>query len=447
MKRRLFLFALPAFIAVLIAFLIGGRPAQAIEVQRVVSPGGIEAWLVEDHTNPILAINFAFRGGAALDAEGLEGLAHMVTTLLDEGAGDMDSQAFQRKLEDLSVSLRFSAGRDTFTGRMRTLSENRGAALGLLKLALTQPRFDADAVARMRSQILAGLRRDLEKPGVLAGRGLFKAVFPGHPYGRPVKGTLETNAAIGVENLRAFVRDRFAKSNLVIGVTGDISAAELAPLLDSTFGDLPVKSRDGRVAEIKPNISGKTIVIAKPMPQSSILFAQQGLKRDDPDFYAAYVMNHILGGGGFTSRLFDEVREKRGLAYSVGSNLYPMDHTALILGSVGTASARVKETLKVVRDEWKRLADKGVSATELKDAKTYLTGSFPLRFTSSRRIAGILVGMQLENLGIDYLDKRNGYIEAVTLEQVNRLAGDLLQPEKLTFVIVGEPGGLAENAK
>ena len=436
MNRRTFirpLFGLLIFLAALAPI-----SARAIEVQRVISPGGIEAWLVEDHTNPIIALAIAFRGAAALDPKGRAGLANMVSTLLDEGAGDLKSQDFQRRLEDLSVRLHFSAGRDNFSGHLRTLTRNRDKAFGLLKLAITKPRFDAAAVARMRRRIMAGLRQDLEDPDAIAARRLFKTLFPDHPYGRPTDGTLATVRAITIDDLRAFASARFAKNNLVIGVTGDITAKELGPLLDSTFGGLPAKSHGGGVPDVTPRAANDVIMISKPMPQSTILFGQAGIKRNNPDFYAAYVMNRVLGGGGFTSRLFNEIREKRGLAYSVGSNLYPLRHSALILGSAGTASAKVGKTLEIVRAEWKRMAESGIAAAELKDAKTYLTGSFPLRFTSNQRIANILVGMQLDNLGIDYLKKRNGYIESVSLDQVNRLARRLLKPEKLTFVIVGE---------
>ncbi len=428
------------------AFLLVGFfalvPARAIEIQRVVSPGGVEAWLVEDHTNPIIAVRFAFDGGAALDPEGREGLAEMVSSLLDEGAGDLDSQAFQRRLEDLAVRLRFDAGRDTFGGHLRTLTRNRDAAFDLLRLALTAPRFDDEPVARIRNQILAGLRRDLENPNTIASRTLLRALFPDHPYGRPVGGTSESISAITTGGLRRFVGRRLARANLAIGVVGDITPEVLARLLDSAFGGLPERAAAGRVAETKPASSNETIVVTKPVPQSAIVFGQEGIKRDDPDFYAAYVMNHVLGGGGFTSRLYGEVREKRGLAYSVYSSLYPLDHAALIVGGAGTANARVAETLSVVREEWRRLASGGLTEKELADAKTYLTGSFPLRFTSSGRIASMLVGMQRDNLGIDYLERRNSYIEAVTLDDVNRVARRILRADRLIVVVVGEPDGV-----
>jgi len=413
-----------------------------VNVVRVVSPGGIEAWLVRDHINPIINMRIAFRGGAALDPVGKAGLAHMVSTLLDEGAGDMDSQSFQRRLEDLSVELRFNAGRDTFTGRLKTLSENKDQAFELFKAALIKPRFDAGPVERMRSQILAGLRRDSEDPDTVAGQTLAQALFPNHPYGRPVEGTQESIATITTDDLREFTRQRMARDNLLIAVVGDIDGEELGRRLDEVFADLPAVSKPANVEEVQPQSNGRIKVVPMAIPQSAIAFAQKGLKRDNPDFYAGYVLNHILGGGGFTSRLYEEIREKRGLAYSIGSYLYPLRHAGLIQGYGGTANARVGETLKVLKNQWRNMAESGVSATELLDAKTYLVGSYPLRFTSTGGIASILVSMQLENLGIDYLDRRNKMVEGVTLEAVNKLAKSLLDPANLVVVVVGTPDGV-----
>lgn len=417
-------------------------PVQAVEVQRVESKDGIVALLVEDHTNPIINLKLTFRGGSAHDPIGMGGLADMVSSLLDEGADDLDSQAFQGRLEDLAIGLRFSANRDTFGGTLTTLTVNRDEAFSLLKIALTEPRFDEEPVARIRSQILAGLRHESEDPDAIAGKTLFKTMFGEHPYGRPSGGTMETIEAISADAMRTFVSERLAKDNLVLGVVGDISPAELAPLLDSTFRNLPEHAKSWLLPDVKAPDKGQQVIVHKDVPQSAILFAQNGLRRDDPDFYAAYVMNYILGGGGFTSRLYSEVREKRGLAYSVYSYLWPYEHTALILGGAGTANARVGETITVVREEWRRLAEQGVSAEELADAKTYLTGSYPLRFTASDKIARMLSGIQLDNLGMDYFDKRNDYIDAVTLDDVNRIARQWLDPDRLTIVIVGEPESL-----
>jgi len=418
------------------------RAAAVVEVQQVTSPGGIVAWLVEDHFVPVLAVEFAFRGGRAVEPEGKEGLAEMASALQDEGAGELDSQAFQQRLQDLAVGLSFRAGRDSYGGSLKTLTENRDEAFELLRLALSEPRFDAEPVQRIRAQLLAILAHEAEDPDAIAGRTFSRTIFPEHPYGRAPKGTPATINAITADDLRDFVGRHLARDNLVIGVTGDIDAATLAPLLDATFGGLPAAARVPPVAEATPVTAGRVQVVEKGIPQAVVVFGHQGVKRADPDYIPAYVLNYIFGGGGFTSRLVEEVREKRGLAYSVYSYLQPMDHAALIVGGVATANARAGESIELIRAEWRRMRESGPTAEELDDAKTYLTGSFPLRFTKTDRIAAFLVGLQLDNLGIDYIERRNGLIEAVTLDDVRRVANRLLDPDALTFTVVGQPEGV-----
>lgn len=434
-----------AFVALVFVGWLLAVPAAAFDIQRVKSTGGIEAWLIEDHANPIISMRFAFRGGASLDPVGEEGLAEMVSGLLDEGAGPLDSRAFQQKLEDMAITLRFDAGRDTFGGRLRTLTRHRDAALDLLRLAVTSPRFDDEPVERIRSQIQANLRRQAEDPDVTARRQLFTKLFPAHPYGRPVSGTPESIASISADHLRGFVSRRIAKKGLVIGVVGDITADDLRVALDWVFGDLPESGTDWAVADASPSPVGGTTVVETAVPQSSIVFGQRGLKRNHPDYYTAYVLNHIFGGGGFSSRLYNEVREKRGLAYSVYSALLPLDHAGLFFGGAGTRNDRAGETVDIIRREWAHMATEGPTAEELADAKLYLTGSFPLRFSSSERIAAILVAIQLDDLGIDYLNRRNSLIEAVTLDDVRRVAAEILDPEGLTFVVAGKPEGLSPD--
>ena len=419
-----------------------GGAARAIEIERVVSPGGIEAWLVRDSSVPIVSLSFSFKGGAALDPAGREGLADMVSGLLDEGAGALDSQAFQRALEDISASIGFDAGRERFHGTMRTLSRYRDDAFRLLALALTRPRFDAAPVERIRSQLIAGLMRNLENPRHIAGRTWFSTVFPDHPYGRPVAGTIDSVKAIAVDDLRRFVAARLGRDTLIVGAVGDIAADELARRLDQVFGALPAAAGPSDLPEATLGGAGRLIVVRKPIPQSVIVFGQGGVKRHDPDYYAAYVMNYILGGGGFSSRLTEEIREKRGLAYSVYSYLNPLDHGALIMGGLGTQNARVATSLEIVRAEWRRLARDGVSAAELRAAKTYINGSFPLRLDSSGRIAGMLVAIQVNELGIDYLERRSRFIDAVGADDIRRVARRLLDPDRLTVVVVGDPKGL-----
>lgn len=410
----------------------------ASKVQKVVSQGGIEAYLISEPAIPFMSLSMRFKGGAIGDPEGKEGLANLVSGLLDEGAGELDSQAFRTELEDLAIRLSFDAGRDAFSGSLKTLTENRERAFELLRLALNEPRFDDEPLDRISGQIQAGLRRRSQDPDYLASRNWFQTAFDGHVYARPVEGTIESVAAITQDDLQKFVATRLAKDNLLIGVAGDITAKELGLLLDHAFGSLPETSVALSPPKIQPKGKGINIV-HQDVPQSKVLFGQVGIERGDPDFYAAYVTNHILGGGGFTSRLTSEIREARGLAYSVYSYLYPSDFAAIWLGGLGTSNASVAEALDVVQQELQRMATGDVSQTELDDAKTYLTGSFPLRLTSNDRIAVLLVSMQVNELGPRYLEERNSLIEAITLDDVKRVAARLYDPASLFTVVVGNP--------
>jgi len=418
-------------------------PAYALApVQKVISENGIEAWLIEDHTNPIVSLHFGFQGGSALDPVGKEGLARLASATMDEGAGKWNSQSFQARLNDLSITLRFEASMDRFGGHVLTLRENLEPALEMLNQALLAPRFEKDAVERIRAQILAELRQREEDPNTIAALTLYRSIFADHPYARGSKGTIEGVQNITQADLHDFVQTRLSRHDLKIGVSGDITATELEKLLDKTFAALPEKTENRPVSDAVLHLDNELSVVQKPVPQSSLLFVQEGIERHDKDFYAAYVLNYILGGGGFSSRLTEEVREKRGLVYSVYSYLAGYQHANLWVVGAGTQNARVKETLDVVRAEWAKAATQGVSAEEVQDAKTFLTGSFALRFNSSDNIAAILLGMQMDKLPIDFLEQRNKQVEAVTLEDVNRVAKTLLTPDKLKAVVVGQPEGL-----
>lgn len=436
-------FALAVLALVVTAF--SPRPATAIDIQRVVSPGGIEAWLVRDTSVPVISVSFAFDGGASLDPAGKEGRAEMVSGLLDEGAGDLTSQAFQAQLEDIAARLRFSASSDRFSGTLRTLSVNRDKAFGLLALALTKPRFDSRPVERIRSQMVAGLKSALQNPDTIASRAWYKAVFPTHPYGRPNGGTIESVKAITVADLKDFTTRYLARKSLLVGVAGDITAEELARRLDQVFGGLPKTGSAIPVPDVTPAAAGKQIIIDRNVPQSVVMFGHTGIARDNPDWYTASVMMRVLGGGGFASRLTEEVREKRGLAYSVYSYLNPYKHSALIMGGVATANARVAESLKVIRAEWHRMAEKGVTEKELSSIKTFINGSFPLRLDSTRRIAGMMLAVQINKLGIGYLNRRSDLINKVTVADIKRVAKRLLRENDLTVVVVGRPKGLSST--
>jgi zinc protease len=425
-------------LVLLLGLLLVSLPAGAVSVEKVTSPKGIEAWLVQDHANPIIALEAAFRGGAAHDPAGKDGLATMVAALLDEGAGPYASQDFQRILEDKVISLGFTAGRDTFTGAVKTLSENRDTAFDLFRLSLTQARFDKEPVERIRGQLLAGLIRESQDPGAQASRRLFESAFPGHVYARSPRGTVDSVKAIKTADLKAFAKAQLTRDRLVVAVVGDITPDELAKRLDQMFGDLPAGSPFGPIPEAHAAPKPGLVMIPKDNPQTTALFALPGIRRDDPDWYAAYVVNYILGGGGFSSRLTEEVREKRGLAYSVTSYLVPYAHGGLIIGSVATQAARFPESVALIKEEFRRMRDEGPTEKELADAKTYLNGSFPLQQDSTASIAGLLIQMQEHGLGIDYLDRREALMNAVSMEDARRVAKRLLDPDALSFVAVGK---------
>lgn len=412
--------------------------AAVVDIKRVKSPGGIEAWLVEDHSIPLIAMRFAFPGGAATDPDGKAGRANLVASLIDEGAGDLTSRDFQRKLSELAARLSYSAGKDWFSGRFQTLSRNRNESFNLLKLSLTRPRFDAEPVARIRNQIAVGIKRNDQNPQRRASRAWIKLMLGDHNYARPTQGRLGTLQAITTDDLKSFVAERLVRKGLKIAVVGDITPDELARRLDEIFGALPQQGAELKIPEAAPKRDGGLAFVQMNIPQTVIQFGLEGIKRHDKDFIPAFMMNYILGGGGFTSRLTREIRVKRGLTYSVYSYLRALDKAAFFVGGASTRADRAAETVKLIRAELAKMAEQGMTPAELTEAKTYLVGSYPLRFDTNSKIASQLLGIQMDRLGIDYVTKRNGLIEAVTISDIKRVAKRLLKPGALKFAIVGK---------
>ena len=430
-------FSLAAALGLLAA--IAASPVDAMDIKRVTNLAGIEAWLVESHANPLIAMRFAFRGGASQDPANKQGLAYFVSGMIDEGAGDLDSVAFQERLQTLALRIDFDAGRDVMLGNVQMLTANNDESFELVRLAMTKPRFDADAVERVRAQIIAGLKFDENDPEEVASLAWDRLAFRDHPYGRPIKGTKASIAAISRDDLQDYVRRVFALDKLVITVVGDIDADTLGRALDHVFGPLPEASSLSRVNDVKPPLGPSREIITMEVPQSVAQFGHRAFSRKDDDFMAAYILNYIIGGGGFSSRLMEEVREKRGLAYSVHSNIFPYQHGAVFVGRVATKNEAVAQSLAVIKSALKRLAEGGPSAEELASAKSYLTGAYALRFESSSSIANQLLWIQIEDLGIDYVDERNELIEQVTLEDIMRVAKRLIEADRLITTIVGKP--------
>ena len=431
--------------ALAIVAMLAALPARAgVDIQEITTPGGIDAWLVEEHSIPFVALELRFRGGTSLDAPDRRGAVNLMTGLLEEGTGDMDARDFARATEEIAAEFSYGAGDDAVSVSARFLSETREEAIELLRASITAPSLTPEAIERVRAQVIAGLNSDLKDPGTIARNTFASLVFGDHPYGSPSDGTIESVSALRRDDLVAAHRAVFARDRVFVSAVGDITADELSALLDRLLGDLPETGAPlpGRAAD---NLPGGIEVIDFDTPQSSVIFGQPGIDREDPDFFAAYILNHIIGGGGFESRLMTEVREKRGLTYGVYTYLSDKDNGELWVGSVSSANDRVAETVEVIRDQWARIRNEGVSARELADAKTYITGAYPLRFDGNGPIANIAAGMQIDGFPKDYIATRNDRMNAVTLDDVNRVARELLDPEKLTFVVVGRPEGLSST--
>jgi len=414
---------------------LAGQANAEVSIQEVTSPKGIHAWLVEDYSVPVVTIRFAFAGGTSQDPDGKEGLANLMTGLFDEGAGDLDSDAFQEKLDDAGAEMRFEANRDRIYGSMRMLASEEDAAFGLLKLAVEKPRFDQKPIDRIRAQVISGIRGSENDPNTQAGIAMAKALYGDHPYSKRADGTPETLATISSDDLKAFHGRQFARDNLTVAVVGAIDAEALKKVLDEVFGGLPEKADLTPVSDIKPKLDQR-IQIAYDLPQTSLHLIYPGVRRNAPDFFAAYLMNQVLGGGTFSSRLFEEVREKRGLAYGAGSNLIDREHSTGLVIQTATRSDKAEETLKIVRDVVRQMAEKGPTAKELAEVKKYVIGAFAIgNLDSSAAIARTLVDLQIDHLGIDYIQTREAKINAVTLDEVKAEAKKLLSVEPAIMIV------------
>ena len=422
--------------------LIAALPARAeVGIKSVTSPGGITAWLVEEPSIPFVALQIRFRGGASLDDPEKRGAINLMTALLEEGAADMDARAFSRAQEELATTLGFDAARDEVSVSARFLTENQDASIALLRSALQTPRFDQTAIERVRGQVLSIIQSDQKDPNDIASETFNKIAFGDHPYAHNINGTIDSVTALTRDDLLAAHRNVLALDRIYVGAVGDITPEALGKLLDDLLGGLPATGAPMPVRADVTIPSGVTVVDF-PTPQSVALFGQPGIAQDDPDFFAALILNQVVGGGGFSSRLMEEVREKRGLTYGVYSYLAARDLAEVYMGSVSSSNDRIAEAIEVIREEWSKAAQNGVTPEELDAAKTYITGSYPLRFDGNGTIASILVGMQMLGLPIDYIPTRNDKVDAVTLDDVKRVAGELLEPENLHFVVVGQPDGL-----
>ena len=388
-----------------------------------------------------MALRLGFKGGASLDRGGKRGSVNLMMALLEEGTGDLDARGFAREVDELAASFNFDASGDSVSVSARMLSENRDAAIALLKGAVAAPSFDQVAIDRVKGQVVSILQSDLKDPNKIAQTAFNKAAFGDHPYGSTLSGTAASIESLTREDIQNAHRDAMARDRVFVSAVGDITAEELGALMDTLLGDLP-ETGAAMPERVEIGLGPGITVVPYETPQSVALFGHRGIKRDDPDFFAAFIASNILGGGGFDSRLMEEVRDKRGLTYGVYSYLSTRDHAELVVGQVASANDRVGAAIDVIKDEWARLVNEGVSQEELDVTKTFLTGAYPLRFDGNGPIANILVGMQMQGLPKNYINTRNDNVNAVTLEEINRVIKDVYLPDELHFTVVGKPEGL-----
>ncbi|MFZ4761670.1 MAG: M16 family metallopeptidase [Alphaproteobacteria bacterium] len=424
---------------VMIACVYSQTAEAAPNIQKVTTPAGLQLWLVSSPRVPVIALSFSFKGGMIYDPPGKEGLAYMATALLDQGAGELDTESFNRRLTENSISMGFSAGRDWISGSVYGLKSHQDMAFPLLRSALTAPMFAPSSVERVRGQIQAQIANNLSQPSWIAARVFNEKNFIGHPYSQPGQGTPESIKNITVDDLRQFAKTRLVKKHLLITVAGDTTPEEIAPIVDNIFAGLPEGEDSPPVADISPQAAGKLFVVNLPLPQSFVQFAQDGISPQSPDYHAALIINHVLGGGGFDSRLMDNIREKNGLTYGVSTGLTNMEHASLLGGAYSSDNQKVLEALKKLKEEWALMAEKGITPEELQHAQQFLKGSFALEMTSTREISGLLLALRQLGRDPDYINQRNGLIDKVTVADIKNLAKKWLDPKHVGVVLVGNP--------
>lgn len=417
-----------------------------LNIQKVETQSGITAWLVEDTSLPIISMDFAFKGAGAIhDGEEKQGVSRLLSNMLDEGAGDKDSQTFQKILSDHSISLSFYSGRDNFGGSLKTLSRHQDMAFDMLKLALTSPRFDSEPLERMKQANIARIKSAQADPEWIAARLFNDRAFEGHPYALNSGGTITSLQSITDDDLRNHMKTWLTQDRLHIGVMGDISADELKSRIEEVFSNLPQQNKEKSEEKFDIKNQGNLYVYNRDIPQSIISVALPSLDENHPDYYTLQVMNYIFGAGGFGSRLMEEAREKRGLTYGIYSRLNHQNNIDFISINTSTKNESVTDMINIIQVEMTKMKTNPVTADELKDTKSYLTGSLPLSLSSTDRIAGLLLSLQLNNRPMDYLNQYQEKINAVTADDVQRVAQKLLYPEKMIKIIVGNPQEL-ENA-
>ena len=419
--------------------ILKGRTSNA-KVEEIIAPdSGIKAYFIHNNENPIISMEFIFAdSGSAYDADNKKGLANLSAQMLTEGAGNLDDFHFKEELEKYAIDINYSVDKDDFSGRLLTIKDNLPRAIELLRQTLFEPRIEYNALQRVQQQTLQKIARLRESPSGRLKEAVSGKIFKHHGYGTSVLGTIEGVKSIKAADISDFLSRNFTKDKLFIGIAGDISKTEAEQLIDKIFSALPNERKSKDISSPSVDFSFRIENIEdKAAPQILSTIIAPSVSRLDKDFYPLYIANYIFGGAGLNSRINQSAREKEGLTYGAYTGLSLLQKSPHLVGGFSTTPDNFARMQEIFINEWNIMGQKGISNKELKFAKNYLQSSYNLRFDDISSLASILANMQRQDLGADFLQKRNIYIEKVTLERVNKVAKQYFSPEKLVIINLG----------
>lgn len=410
----------------------------ALTLQHWQTPQGAQVIFVESHEIPMLDVAVDFPAGSGYDPEGKGGLAHLTQGLLDQGAGGLTDTDIAHRMADVGAALGGRFERDRAGLTLRTLSSlrERTVALDVLARVIQTPTFANAVVAREKKRVLSALREMEAQPADVAEKALYRAMYGKHPYAHPEPGELASVAPLTAQDLRTFHRAHYTASNATVAIMGDISRQEAEALALQLTAKLPKGEPVAALPRPDPTPPGDTR-IAFPSAQSHVLVGGIGVARDDPDFFPLYVGNYVLGGGGFDSRLLKEIRDKRGYAYSAYSYFLPMAVPGPFMLGLQTKNAQTDDALKLARETLRQFVSEGPSEDELTQAKSNLTGGFPLRIDSNKKIIEYLSLIGFYKLPMNYLDTWVDKVNAVDVAAVKQAFARRVHPGQMATVVVG----------
>ena len=392
---------------------------------------------MKDKSLPLISMSFSFKGGALLDPSGKEGATNLMVSLLDEGTENFKGNKLKLSLKENGTKISLSAEKEKIEGTFQVVSSQIQEGFWLLYESINKPLFNSEDITKVKKQIQASIKIDKSVVSTQASEKFNEIFFKDSLFSRNVKGTSESLKKISRNDILKIHKESFTKNNLIIGVAGNIDSENAKKYIDYVFGELP-SSKAKRETPPFDNLEKGKEFFEMETPQATIVFGQRGFGRKNKDYFAARVLNYVLGGGGFQSRLYKEVREKNGLVYSIYSYLMPYESDGVIIGGFQTRNKNVDETILKVKQEWKKMKNQGISANELKEAKTYYKGSFSRNFTSTISIATLLKVVQYYDLGKDYFANRSEIIDNLKLKEINSLASRIFDEKNLFFMIVGK---------